>query len=59
MCQKSKFRVWGLANGRRSTKDAVPGAFTWQEYTPEELEEGKKDFQVIIFIEREAQDVYA
>ncbi len=49
-----KYRVWGLAKGRRSTKDAAPGAFTWQEYTLEELEEGKKDFQVIIFIEREA-----
>ncbi len=49
-----KYRVWGLAKGWRSTKDAAPGAFTWQEYTPEELEEGKKDFQVIIFIEREA-----
>ena len=47
-------RVWGLAKGRRSTKDAAPGAFTWRDYFPEDLEEGKKDFQVIIFIEREA-----
>lgn len=47
-------RVWGLAKGRRSTKDAAPGAFTWREYTPEDLEDGKKDFRVIIFIEKEA-----
>jgi len=27
-----RIRVWGLAAGRGTTKDAAPGAFTWCEY---------------------------
>jgi len=42
-------RIWGLAAGRRSTKDAAPGAFTWREYpTPQAAREAEPDWRVII-----------
>ena len=43
-------RVWGVAAGRGSTKDAAPGAFTWQEY-PGRSAVPREDWRAIIIIE--------
>jgi hypothetical protein len=44
-----KIRVWGLAQGRRSTEGAARGAFTWREYKTEAFP--RNDWIEIIKIE--------
>lgn len=44
-------RVWGLAWGRRTTKEATLGAFTFREY--EDDKDHREDWQIIIKIEKE------
>lgn len=46
-------RVWGIASGRRTTKDAAPGAFTWREYpSMAAAKEAERDWRRIITVER-------
>uniref|UniRef100_A0A6M3J182 Uncharacterized protein n=1 Tax=viral metagenome TaxID=1070528 RepID=A0A6M3J182_9ZZZZ len=43
-------RAWGIAAGRRSTKNAAAGAFTWREY--EEDNFPKDDWITILLVEK-------
>ena len=49
LTQAGKVIVWGLATGRRSTKDAAAGALAWREY-PDRSAIPREDWQVIITI---------
>lgn len=42
-------RVWGLAAGRGSTREAAPGALCWENY-PSRSEIPRGDWRVIIAI---------
>jgi hypothetical protein len=53
MTIKKVYRVWGIAHGIRTTKEAAPGALCTREYPPEKVDEGKKDFRVIITVEKD------
>lgn len=44
----TEFEVWGLAAGRKSTKDAARGAFTWQRYKTPNFD--KKDWLMIVSV---------
>jgi hypothetical protein len=44
-------RIWGLAAGRGTTKDAARGAFTWREYAGEK-DIPRSDWLQIICIEK-------
>jgi hypothetical protein len=45
-----KIRVWGLAQGWRSTAGAARGAFTWREYETESFP--REDWIQIVIIEK-------
>jgi hypothetical protein len=47
---KERWEVWGLASGRKGTKDAAPGAFTVREYAGEIPTEDWK--QIIIKVRK-------
>ena len=47
------FRVWGIAEGIGSTKDAAAGAFTWKEYDKPDIP--KRDWRAIIAIEKDKE----
>jgi hypothetical protein len=51
MKNKNQVRVWGLAAGRGSTREAARGAFTWREYASES-DIPRPDWLVIINIEK-------
>ena len=52
--KQSAVRVWGLAAGRGTTKDAVRGAFTWQEYR-DRASIPRRDWRRILIIEAAAR----
>ena len=44
----TEFEVWGLAAGRKSTKYAARGAFTWQRYKTPNFD--KTDWLMIVSV---------
>jgi hypothetical protein len=49
LARGKKVIFWGLAAGRRSTKEAAAGALAWREY-PDRSAIPREDWQVIIAI---------
>jgi hypothetical protein len=45
--------IWGLAEGRRSTKGCATGALAWRDYaTAEEAKAAEADWRVILKVTR-------
>ena len=49
LARDRKVIVWGLAAGRRTTKEAAPGALAWREYADRSAIP-RDDWRVIIAI---------